>query len=84
MNLLLQSLICAVVFFGYGLGLHGYLTRFELAPMIVMISLIQITISYIWLSQFQHGPAEWVWRRLTNFNLVPLKNNKKESTSYEK
>ena len=34
---------------------------------------LQIVISRLWLSQFQYGPLEWLWRALTYGNLPRLR-----------
>ncbi|MFT7505229.1 MAG: hypothetical protein ACI8ZZ_001051 [Gammaproteobacteria bacterium] len=72
-NYIMQSLICGLIFYGYGLGWHGQLSRLELLPIIACIWLFQITLSYLWLSRFTQGPLEWVWRCLTYFTFMPLK-----------
>ncbi|GAA3955141.1 DUF418 domain-containing protein [Allohahella marinimesophila] len=71
-NYLMQSLICALLFYGYGLGLYGSLSRLELLPIIVGIWCGQILLSLIWLRYFLQGPVEWLWRTLTYFNLQPM------------
>ncbi len=64
-NYLLQSVLCAALFFGWGFGLWGRLTRTELAAVVVAIWVVEVAWSVWWLSRRRHGPAEWAWRRLT-------------------
>lgn len=64
-NYLTQSLICASLFFGWGLGLWGRLTRTDLMLVVIAIWIVQIAFSMLWLSRFRHGPMEWLWRTLT-------------------
>ncbi len=71
-NYLMQSLICALIFYGYGLGLYGSLSRLELLPIIAGLWCVQILFSIIWLRYFMQGPVEWLWRTLTYFRLQPL------------
>ena len=64
-NYLLQSIVCTLLFYGYGVGLYG-----RLGPAITMVlSLIlfraQISLSGWWLERYRFGPAEWLWRSLT-------------------
>lgn len=39
----------------------------------VAIGLVQAALSPLWLSRFQYGPAEWVWRCLTWMRFMPLR-----------
>jgi uncharacterized protein len=64
-NYLMQSVICALVFYGYGLGLYAQLSRFQLLPIIFAIWALQLLASSWWLSHFKQGPIEWLWRILT-------------------
>ncbi len=64
-NYLTQSLLCAVIFFGWGFGMFGRLTRTEIAVVVVAIWTVQIIWSMWWLSRYRFGPMEWVWRTLT-------------------
>jgi uncharacterized protein len=34
---------------------------------------IQLVLARAWLSRFQFGPAEWLWRTLTYWNVQPLR-----------
>ncbi len=34
---------------------------------------LQLTWSPLWLSRFQMGPAEWLWRSLTRGRRLPLR-----------
>ena len=68
---LLQSLLAALAFSGFGLGLWG---RFDLPALWVgaaTIWIIEIAFAALWLSHFRMGPLEWVWRRLTYGRAVP-------------
>jgi uncharacterized protein len=64
-NYISQSIICAFLFYGFGLGWHGQFSRVELLPIIVVIWIFQLLFSYFWLKKYQYGPLEWVWRRFT-------------------
>jgi uncharacterized protein len=66
-NYLMQSIICAFVFYGYGLGLYGQLSRLQLLPLILLIWGLQLFFSTWWLGFFKQGPIEWCWRMLTYF-----------------
>ena len=64
-NYLLQSLLAGLIFYGYGIGLHGSLGRAELWPLVIIVWLLQLGLSQLWLSRFQQGPVEALWRWLT-------------------
>lgn len=74
-NYLGQSVICSLLFYGYGFGLYGQLQRFELYYVWGGIILFQLIFSMIWLRFFRFGPLEWVWRSLTYWKRQPLKKN---------
>ena len=64
-NYLMQSLICAVIFTGLGLGLLGDWQRVELYGVVIAIWVFQMWFSAFWLERYRFGPLEWVWRALT-------------------
>jgi uncharacterized protein len=66
-NYLSQSVICLFLFTGAGLSLYGQLQRHQLYYIVVVLWILQIWWSTLWLKDFQHGPTEWVWRRLTYY-----------------
>jgi len=72
-NYLLQSVVCTLIFYSYGLGLYG-----EADPLLgliftVVIYLAQIRFSEWWLGRYRFGPAEWLWRTLTYGRFQPLR-----------
>jgi uncharacterized protein len=64
-NYLLQSVICTMIFYSYGLGLFGTVGPARLLLPTVGIYAVQTIVSSWWLEHFRFGPAEWVWRSLT-------------------
>lgn len=64
-NYVLQSLACSLIFNGYSLGLYEKVGAAGLWGITFAIYLVQIPLSVWWLSRFQFGPLEWVWRSLT-------------------
>ena len=71
-NYLMQSLICAFIFYGYGAGLYGSVSRLELIPFIIGIWVFQVAFSVLWLSYFTQGPIEWIWRSLAYFRVQSI------------
>ena len=68
-NYVMQSVICAFVFYGFGLGLFGQLERYQLYYVVGIIWVLQIVGSSLWLKYFHFGPLEWLWRSLTYWRL---------------
>jgi uncharacterized protein len=64
-NYLMQSVICVVIFYGYGFGLFGRYGAAISTAIALAIFAFQIVVSSIWLRYFAFGPMEWVWRQLT-------------------
>ncbi len=63
-NYLMQSVLCTLIFYGYGLGIYG-----EISPTVgLILSIIiytgQMKFSAFWLERYQFGPVEWLWRSL--------------------
>lgn len=64
-NYLAQTVICASIFYGDGLGLWGRFGRFELLGFVAAIWTVELAWSPWWLARHRFGPVEWLWRRLT-------------------
>jgi uncharacterized protein len=71
-NYLMQSVICAIIFYGIGFGLYGKLPRIEVYGLVGLIWIFQIIFSHIWLRYFRFGPLEWLWRSLTYWKIQPM------------
>jgi uncharacterized protein len=63
-NYLLQSVIFTTLFYGYGFGLVGSVSRVGVLALAIVVNLILIGLSLLWLRMFQYGPMEWLWRSL--------------------
>lgn len=68
-NYLMQSVICAFIFFGYGFGMFNQYARSELLLIIAAIWAFQLAFSEFWLRNHRYGPMEWLWRKLTYGNI---------------
>ncbi len=60
-----HSIICALIFYGYGLNYHNELSRSELIWLVIGIWFINITFCYLWLRYNKQGPLEFIWRKLS-------------------
>lgn len=57
-----QSLMGAVIFSGFGLGLWNRLSWPELWLVALAMLAVEAVFARIWLRHFRYGPAEWLWR----------------------
>jgi len=64
-NYLLQTVVCVIIFYGYGFGQFGKVGAMTATLIALAIFLVQILISTAWLKFFNYGPMEWIWRQLT-------------------
>lgn len=72
-NYLATSLLCTTLFYGYGLGWYGHLSRWQLYPVVFGIWALILIGSSLWLARFRFGPFEWLWRSLARWRLQPLR-----------
>jgi len=71
-NYLLHSIILTTVFYGYGLGLYGSISRFGQMGFVVAVIVLQLLLSPWWLARYRFGPFEWLWRSLTYWQRQPM------------
>ncbi|MBC3787971.1 DUF418 domain-containing protein [Spirosoma utsteinense] len=71
-NYLMQSMLCTLFFYGYGLGYYGDMKLYQLYIVVAEIWLIQLVFSLMWLKTFRLGPLEWLWRSLTYGRRQPM------------
>jgi uncharacterized protein len=64
-NYLLQSLVCTLLFYGYGFALYGRIGTAGGIVLTAAIFALQVVFSTWWLGRFRFGPMEWLWRTLT-------------------
>lgn len=72
-NYLLTSLAFALLFYSWGLGIYGILSRggaFTIA--LVPIALMMLW-SPLWLMHFRQGPFEWLWRGVARGRFGPIR-----------
>ena len=67
-NYLMQSLICAIYFYGYAMG-HWGMPRAQQVLFVLVVYAAQIAFSHWWLSRFLYGPMEWLWRGFTYWHV---------------
>jgi uncharacterized protein len=71
-NYLMQSVCGALLFYGIGGGLFMRVSLAASLGIALAIFALQALLSRLWLSYFNFGPVEWVWRQLTYARRVAL------------
>ncbi len=74
-NYLGTTVLCTTLFYGYGFGLYGTLSRAQLYLVVVPICLLMLLWSKPWLDRFRYGPLEWLWRSLSRFAWQPMRGS---------
>jgi uncharacterized protein len=64
-NYLGTSVLMTTIFYGYGFGLYGTLSRIELWAVVIATWAAMLLWSRAWLERFRYGPLEWLWRSLS-------------------
>jgi uncharacterized protein len=72
-NYLAQTIICTMLFYGFGFGLYSDLERWQLYVVVAAIWVAQLIWSPLWLAAFRFGPFEWLWRSLTYWQRQPMR-----------
>ena len=67
------SLVAAFVFYGWGLGLYGHVSRFQAWLLVPVVWIAMLAWSKPWLERFRYGPFEWAWRTLSRLQLQPMR-----------
>ena len=70
-----QSILCAFIFYGFGLGWYGQLERAQLYGVVLAIWLLQWLASQLWLRHYRFGPLEWLWRSLVYWQPQPMRKS---------
>ena len=72
-NYLGTTLVATTLFYGYGLGLYGTLSRAELYLVVLGIWMLILGWSKPWLEHYRYGPLEWLWRTLARGTPQPMR-----------
>jgi uncharacterized protein len=62
---LTQSIVCTLLFYGYGLGWWGRVGFTGMFAIAVSLFAVQLVVSTRWLRRTRFGPVEWLWRTAT-------------------
>lgn len=72
-NYLGTSILMTSIFYGYGLGLFGEVSRTACYTFVAGTWLLMLLWSKPWLERYRYGPLEWLWRSLSRGRLEPMK-----------
>jgi uncharacterized protein len=72
-NYLGTSILMTALFYGWGFGLFGTLSRIQLWIPVVALWVLMLLWSKPWLDRFNYGPFEWLWRSLARWRLQPMR-----------
>lgn len=77
-NYLSQTIVCTTLFYGWGLGLFGRVSRVQQLLVVVVIWGVQIVFSIWWMKRFRFGPLEYIWR-VASYGAIPAFRRKAEA-----
>ena len=72
-NYLGATVIGTVLFFGFGFGLFGELSRGQAWLIVPVVWAVMLLWSKPWLDRFRYGPFEWAWRSLSRWKWEPMR-----------
>ena len=72
-NYLGTSIVMTSLFYGYGGGLFGAMSRAELWIVVFAMWGVMLLWSKPWLKRFNYGPFEWLWRSLSRWSPQPMR-----------
>ncbi len=70
---LMQTFFGVLIFFSFGLGLLGEIGAAIAFVIAIGLYIAQIQFSKFWLTHFQYGIFEWLWRSLTYLRIQALR-----------
>lgn len=72
-NYIGTSIVMTSIFYGYGLGLFGSVSRSGLWLFVVAGCALMLIWSKPWLARYRYGPLEWLWRSLARRHWQPMR-----------
>ena len=77
-NYITQNILAAFIFSGIGLGIADKMPYWFYFSLAVFVFILQLFISKWWLSKYNYGPIEWLWRSASYRKLFPFKKTQSE------
>jgi len=78
-NYITQNILAAFIFSGIGLGIADTMPYWFYFSLAVFVFIIQLFISKWWLSKYNYGPIEWLWRSASYLKLFPFKKTQPQA-----
>lgn len=72
-NYMTQNILAGIIFSGIGFGIADSMPYWFYFLLAIFIFIIQLFISKWWLSKFNYGPIEWLWRSASYMEFFPFK-----------
>jgi uncharacterized protein len=72
-NYIGTSILMTTLFYGFGFGLFGQLSRWQVYLVVPIVWIIMLLWSKPWLDRYRYGPLEWLWRSLARGTLQPVR-----------
>ncbi|GGG07375.1 membrane protein [Dokdonia pacifica] len=72
-NYLLQSFIGLLIFSSVGLQWYQTLSPIQTMGVAMGVFIVQVLLSKLWLSFFQFGPLEWIWRCISYWKVLEIR-----------
>jgi len=82
-NYITQNILGALIFSGIGLGIANTMPYWFYFSLALFVFILQLFISKWWLSKFNYGPIEWLWRSASYRKIFPFKKNASSSAITE-
>ncbi|KAF2339460.1 DUF418 domain-containing protein [Flavobacterium tistrianum] len=80
-NYMSQNILAGIIFSGIGLGIADSMPYWFYFLLAIFIFIIQLFISKWWLSKYNYGPIEWLWRSASYREWVPFKKIQPEAVA---
>lgn len=72
-NYLGATVVGIVLFYGFGFGLYGEVSRGQAWLFVPLVWALMLLWSKWWLDRFRYGPFEWAWRSLSRWRWEPMR-----------
>jgi uncharacterized protein len=72
-NYLGSTIFGIVVFYQFGFGLYGEVSRGQAWLFAPLLWAIMLLWSKPWLDRYRYGPFEWAWRSLSRWRWEPMR-----------
>ncbi|HYI42150.1 MAG TPA: DUF418 domain-containing protein, partial [Sphingomicrobium sp.] len=80
-NYLFCTIVGTLVYYDFGLGLYGDVSRGEAWLLVPPVWAAMLLWSKPWLDRFNYGPLEWLWRTLSRGKLQPMRKRAAAATT---